>query len=80
VLCDVIGVVTEFMVRMQSPVRWMPSVLCDVIGVVTEFMVRMQSARTAGAFSVATECTASTPERNVIGHTHASASSGGAKA
>jgi hypothetical protein len=40
VLCGVIGVATEFMVRWSVTTCWLPSALCDVIGVATEFMVR----------------------------------------
>jgi hypothetical protein len=57
----------------------------------TEFMVRVRvrvrvAVRVVGAFSVATEFTVPTgkrqwaPERNAIGHTQGSASSGGVKA
>jgi hypothetical protein len=42
-LCDVIGVVTEFMVQVGKA-SCRPSVLCDVIGVVAEFMVQFCKA------------------------------------
>jgi hypothetical protein len=45
VLCGVIGVATDFMVR-RSAQATAPSVLCDVISAVTEFMVR-RSAQAA---------------------------------
>jgi hypothetical protein len=50
VLCDVISVVTEFMVRGQSSVP-RPSVLCDVISGVTR-VHGQRSELCAKAFSV----------------------------